>query len=98
MRVFAMARYKRHSISKIGPGPCDPIQRSKMKGVYRWNKNAYFAQQDSINAATRGFRSLGISSLLPLKPTAATTCKIVSRQIKVNTIWYAPLQVHNVSG
>lgn len=31
-------------------------------------------QQSSIMAATWGFKSRGISSLLPLKPTAATTC------------------------
>jgi hypothetical protein len=54
----------------------------KLKGVYRWNNNTYLAQQDSINAATRGFRSFGISSLLPLKPTAATTCRIAYSHIE----------------
>lgn len=37
-------------------------------------KFTYLAQQDSIRDTTRGFKSIGISNLLPLNPTAATTC------------------------
>lgn len=53
--------------------------RSRMKKYKKINcqgiaLSTYLAQQDSIIAATCGFTSLGISSLLPLKPTAATTC------------------------
>jgi hypothetical protein len=44
------------------------------------NKYANLTQQDSITAATFGSTLLGISSLCPLKPTAATTCKWTGTQ------------------
>lgn len=41
------------------------------------------AQQSSIMAATWGFKSRGISSLFPLKPTAATTYEAVSHSLVI---------------
>ena len=55
----------------------------------------YLAQQDSIMAAACGFTSLGISSLLPLKPTAATTCNRTSRQLINKMIRHCKLHTGN---